>query len=401
MIIGGGVAGTSSAVALWRAGVRNILLLERGEIGNGDRAAIGTHTHARRSGSAVMDAPSVAQRIKMIVNLFAASTSLFAAHHGELGVRRYLRAARRGIDLQLRLARDVGADALQLGSLYVAQTHDDVAALEREFQALRDAGADGIALWSAEQVLDATGAKFPRAIFFPHDAIIDSAQYSRLLLQHAAPGVRVVEHCSPVVDVRDCDDGGALTVLADGTIYRSEHALVATGGLFVPPALAGILTPCYSYLVALKQVEPAQLRENTPNIFTWGFTHDLCMTRGWMRVSGADHFSALKPPHDAERCDELAKWTCDWWRGALTSEGSQTQYGVYSETPDRVPLVGALRAGSSVHYLVGCQAWGQAILSALAATIPAVMGITPFASAEEEDEHKHLFAASRFSVKRN
>lgn len=398
VIVGGGVAGTSSAVALWRAGVRDIVLLERGELGHGDRTGIGPHQHARRSGSAVMDA-SEARRVKMIVNLYAASTALFAAHHGLDGARRYLRAARRGIARQLALAREVGADVLQLGSLYVAQSDSDVVELEREFLALQSVGADGVALWSAAQVRDATGANFPRAIFFPHDAVIDSAQYARLLMQHAAPGVRVREHCSPVVDVRDDDDnGGAVTTLADGTVYRSKHALVATGGLFVPRALAGVLTPCYSFLVALPQIEPAQLSENTPNIFTWGFTHDLCMTRGWMRVSGADHFSALKPPRDAERCAELAAWTCEWYRGKLTADGAQTQYGVYSETPDRAPLVGPLRRGSAVHYLLGCQAWGQAILSALAASMPAVMGVAAWTSAEERDEYEALFGATRFSI---
>lgn len=399
VIVGGGVAGTSSAVALWRAGVRDIVLLERGELGNGERAALGAYEHAQRSGSAVMDV-GVAQRIKMIVNLYAASTALFASHHGADGARRYLRSARRGIAIQLALAKEIGADVIQLGSLYVAQNDADVVALESEFLALQSAGADGIALWSAEQVRAATGAEFPRAIFFPHDAVIDSAQYARLLMQKAAPGVRVVEHCSPVVDVQDDGANHTVTTLADGTTYRSNQALVATGGLFLPRALTGLLTPCYSYLVALPQLEPAQLHENTPNIFTWGFTHDLCMTRGWMRVSGADHFSALKPPRDAERCAELAAWTCEWFRGKLTAQGSLNQYGVYSETPDRAPLLGPLRAGSRVHYLLGCQAWGQAILSSLASSIPAVMGIANWQSKEEQDEFENLFTAMRFSVNR-
>jgi hypothetical protein len=100
-----------------------------------------------------------------------------------------------------------------------------------------------------------------------------------------------------VVTSRDAD--AALTLLANGSQIRSRHAIVATGGLFLPHALAGLLTPCYSYLVGLSDTrtndtalgaDVAPLSADSVNMFTWGFTHDWATTRGVLRVSGADHF---------------------------------------------------------------------------------------------------------------
>ena len=51
-------------------------------------------------------------------------------------------------------------------------------------------------------------------------------------------------------------------------------------------------------------------------------------------------------------------------------------YGTYSETPDQMPIVGSLDEDSNVFYMVGCNAWGQASLSAAATLAPALLGIT-------------------------
>ena len=50
-------------------------------------------------------------------------------------------------------------------------------------------------------------------------------------------------------------------------------------------------------------------------------------------------------------------------------------YGTYSETPDQMPIVGSLDEDSNVFYMVGCNAWGQASLSAAATLAPALLGI--------------------------
>ena len=50
------------------------------------------------------------------------------------------------------------------------------------------------------------------------------------------------------------------------------------------------------------------------------------------------------------------------------------QYGVYSETPDFVPIVGFARPDSRICYLQGCNACGQAALSFAAGMVPALLG---------------------------
>ncbi len=48
----------------------------------------------------------------------------------------------------------------------------------------------------------------------------------------------------------------ARVVLADGSEVQADHAVLATGGMYLDRRLAGILRPCWSYLVALKDPRP-------------------------------------------------------------------------------------------------------------------------------------------------
>ena len=48
--------------------------------------------------------------------------------------------------------------------------------------------------------------------------------------------------------------------------------------------------------------------KNSPNYFTFEFSHDWCTSDDQVRISGEDHFSALKDPKLDERCKNLADW---------------------------------------------------------------------------------------------
>lgn len=58
------------------------------------------------------------------------------------------------------------------------------------------------------------------------------------------------------------------------------------------------------------------------------------MTNGYLRLSGADHYSSLKPPRMEERCRELADWAYTKYPYLQSEIPYVQQYGVYSETPD-------------------------------------------------------------------
>ena len=263
--------------------------------------------------------------------------------------------------------------------------------------------------------------------------------------------VIVVENCSPMTSVSTIvDDGGgkddgiyergvndrlgsrgrvpsryAEVRLADGKILRARHALVATGGMHVDENLAGLLTPRYSYLVALPHRPPparrgdgtdddvrldrdgggddddddvdAKMHRNngdSPNFFTLGFSHDWCVESNFVRISGEDHYSGLKRPRSDVRCGALAAWGRDRYPYLDPDAPYLRRYGVYSETSDYLPLVGTPDPTSRVCYMVGCNAWGQASLSALASMTPALLGYRDFRP--EEEDFMRLCSIERF-----
>jgi glycine/D-amino acid oxidase-like deaminating enzyme len=317
----------------------------------------------------------------MSIGLYPCRSAAFVAEHGAEGARRYLRLARQGLMLQRELGAAVLADpATQLqqrGSLYVCENRaEDIAALWAEFRALRELGYEACEWWGdTQRVRAAAGGEWARGIWFPDDCVINSTAYAAGLLEAArrrAPGALVVRsRCSPVVAVETVR-GRARTTLASGEELWSEHVVLAAGGLFVDHALAGVLRPAWSYLVGIMQPAtggpaPAHGAESgafrfagaySPNMFSWGFTHDWCLSGGVLRCSGEDHHSALKPPRAEERCEALAEWTAQQYPYLRPAKAScERRYGVYSQTPDHAPVVGSTRPGSRVCYLqVSCAA---------------------------------------------
>jgi glycine/D-amino acid oxidase-like deaminating enzyme len=140
--------------------------------------------------------------------------------------------------------------------------------------------------------------------------------------------------------------------------------------------------------------------EHSPNFFTWGFTHDWCFVNGKVRISGEDHYSAYKAPLCEERCANLTRWALErYGADQLDKAGSDSlvqQYGVYSETPDHIPLIGHLTSKSKVCYLLGCNALGQAVLSYSSSLVPGMLGYN-----ELDEGHKDslkLLSIRRFLI---
>ena len=79
---------------------------------------------------------------------------------------------------------------------------------------------------------------------------------------------------------------------------------------------------------------------NSANFFTLGFSHDWCVTEDFVRISGEDHYSGLKSPRSSERFGRLAQW--GWTKYPYLEFGPDdpSTYGIDSETPDFMPLVG-------------------------------------------------------------
>jgi glycine/D-amino acid oxidase-like deaminating enzyme len=56
----------------------------------------------------------------------------------------------------------------------------------------------------------------------------------------------------------------------------------------------------------------------------------------------------------------------------------------YSETPDFVPIFGTTSPKSRVYYIMGCNAWGQAVFSSLGDIVPAAIGLRDYTAEERE-----------------
>jgi len=325
VIVGAGVAGASAALYLARAGIKNVYVLECGQVGRGsttgrplvehavvrdgdvdvDDTTATAFPFARKSGTAVFDDPVSA--MKMMLAIFPSSSKEFISHHGVEGAKRYLKLATKGIELEKKLALELLGEAgsmKALGSVYVCLAAD-IDEFREEFETLQMLvhGTDIRIEWwdDEERVRRVSGSdEFVRAIWFPDDAVIDSSAYSRALLRAAVQtgGVTLVENCPSVSDVDTVSDH-AIVKLSDGTSLKAKHVVVATGGLFMERNLAGILTPCWSCLVSLKDPEGdsgggggggegegsgvdsagsgLQRRlqyPDSPNFFTWQFSHD-------------------------------------------------------------------------------------------------------------------------------
>ena len=118
-------------------------------------------------------------------------------------------------------------------------------------------------------------------------------------------------------------------------------------------------------------------------------------------MSGEDHFSALKPPQCKQRCANLTHWTRERYGCVDDNDDDDDiasvpqQYGVYSETPDLVPLVGTIHETSRICYLLGCNAWGQTVLSYVSSLVPALLGRQPWTT--EQRDAMELFTIRRFT----
>ena len=399
IIIGAGTTGAATGYHLSKAGVKDILCLEMGRVGqgrseegrvpNGIKANTGDELaySPQNSGSAVFAGGDKGPRtIKMIVTLPPyLSLSRFAEHHGWGGVKTYLELAAWGRDLQISLANqilsDPGNQIKQCGSLMVG-TAADIEQLRREYQILQKLNCP-CEWWDKDRVIAMHGraAEFIAGIWFENDARIDAPSYAEALLNKAIEmgTLCLRENCPPVARIEtDSTQGYAEVTLADGSLILSKHVVIATGGMYINKDLAGLITPRYSYLVALPHGDSdcfiGMTSPDSANFFTYGFSHDWCVADNFVRLSGEDGFSALKSPRTEERCLRLARWAQTKYPYLENNVDFHKKYAVYSETPDYLPIIGTTDEMSRICYMVGCNAWGQASLSAAASMVPALLG---------------------------
>lgn len=412
IIVGAGVAGCSAAYHLLTQQRKDatttlkILVVDAGSApGEGLPPDI-------RSGTATME---VASCIKMMIQLFAGSCDDFVRHHGHEGARKYLDATREGLAIQKEIAGRIWSSKeeyrkhlKELGSYYVGSTEQDEIEMKREFEILSSLmqSDDGIEWCDAARLSSVEGISldFRFGIYFPKDAIIDSSFYAKMLMKYVlkTSGGNIEFWPNTVVQSIDsyCDSKRVSVKIDDKELRNitTNHVVLATGAIRLLQSqhefLNGLMKPCYSYLVHIPTTNTCFVdskKDNycSPNFFTWGYTHDWCYTNGKIRVSGEDHFSAYKSPRVEERCNRLSQWTLERYHclNSYTEEKISSfprQYGLYSETIDMVPIVGTSLSEQNICWLLGCNAWGQTILSCCASLVPGLLGYQEFTVAQRD-----------------
>lgn len=423
IIVGGGISAASVVYHLYCIPnfIGKVTLIESGEIGRGNKTEFlaeelyGDDSFEEEmkykpwnSGTNVFDNPG---RIKMIVTLFASTAKEFLRHHGMKGLKLYNKLASFGRDTEIRLA-DLflnkaydytvktktnipdEAGCIQLGSLMVCYQEEQKEFME-EFEILKEGGFE-VEWWEKEKVESVHGKEtgFSAGIFFPKDGVINSNLYSKKLIEFGVNKGLEVREYTHVKEVEENLNTDKVKVLLDNEeILYADKVVIATGGLFLDKALLGILQPCFSYLSAIKSDKVNETLEkstkveslkNTPNFFTYGFSHDWAMCQGYIRISGEDHFSAMKNPRMKYRCKSLENWAKQKYPFFQNCSDVKYEMGVYSETPDVLPLVGKISEKSNIVYLVGCNAWGQASMSGAAHLVPAILGERKLEKDEQE-----------------
>ena len=425
IIVGGGVAGASAAYHLINTPnfKGKILLIEAGEIGRGVGKEIKlenneiesqfskeTTMSPWNSGTITLDNPC---RVKMIITSFATTAENFIKHHGKKGLALSNILFSTGRDLQIKLANSLISDGkkydmnsrneipdengvAQLGSLLMCEEHE-VEKLKQEFELLKEGGFE--VEWFDKNKIEenqGTTSKFHAGIYFPKDGIIDSIRYTKKLLDTCKTNfpnqIQIMEN-SHVNEYKQQSDKTVKVFLDDGREFTSEKLVLSTGGLFLNDInLFGILFPCYSYLLGVPNIKSNDSKDvisnfrNTPNYLTYGFIADWAITQGQLRISGEDHFSGLKPPRTTHRCMNMKNYISDKYPhfNKIDEKDLKFKEGILTETPDFIPLVGKLSEDSSIIYFLGCNGWGQAVLSGVAPMIPILLEARKASKIEQE-----------------
>lgn len=369
-IVGGGLAGASSAYHLAKAGIDNIVIIEDGEIGKGSDDMI--------SGT---QGPVMPSHSKMIVTPFESSADEFKEKgHGKKGAKTFLELTHAGRDLQISIANSLGEDIVrQLGTLVVGYGRQ-LAYLIDEHKSYKRLGFGKdykeVGLNEIVKMYDCKKTAFHGGLFLPGDAIIDQDRYVRELVNNSKADVA---DNTKVTDVENIRSNGKISGVKIKTDKRGEitadNAIMATNGFYNNKQLSGLLDMNWSSIICYENEGP-----NTPN--TWNFTEDY---HYWTRQNKMLMIGGDDRPIDNKgktrysidqdgAFNDLEKWANEKFPWTNGKKPAATHFGIFAYTPDEVPIVGRFYEKDRVFYILGCNGMGQSTLSYAASLMPGLLG---------------------------
>jgi glycine/D-amino acid oxidase-like deaminating enzyme len=318
-VIGGGVTGCSCALTLAERGVR-VRLHEAREIAGG--------ASGRNGGFALRGA-----------------TLPYDEARRELGDER-ARSVMTLTEQSLDRMEELAGDAFRrVGSFRLAWDDDELVALRREHDALREHGFAVDWVDALEPPLDRL---YLGAILHPDDGALQPARWVRRLAARAAEaGVDIREHDPVTVDTVDAD---VVVVAGDGF----------TASLL--PELAELVVPTRGQVLATAPLP--ELRYDRPHYARGGYDYWHQLPDGRFVLGGQRDASFATEATQEMETTELIQSGLDALAKQLLGAMPQVTHrwaGIWGTTPDLMPLVGRVPGRENVWVAGGYSGHGNAL----------------------------------------
>lgn len=348
-VIGGGIAGISTALHLARAGIE-VSVLEAGEVAG--RAS------GRNDGQLLL---GLGEHYNRIHSQFGAAKAPLLWDFLQRNHDAMLAELREG---------EIACDLRHAGGLRLAQT-------EHEWQELQQAAALLTAENRAHELVPATGIAerlplaqgFHGGLFLQDEAIVQPAAMVRGLAERArAAGATIAEHCA-VASIEG--EAGAFTLqLADGRKVDAQAVAHCTSALAPHLDRTGLLARglfAYRGQILATDPLPEELADRFP---AYAMSSNFCyeyfrmhqgrFVLGGMRwsVPGEEQGIVDDTGHSQQVSDNLLRYAHEHFPALRDVPFPHVWTGIMAGSPDGLPLCGALPGQPGEFALVGFNGYG-------------------------------------------
>jgi glycine/D-amino acid oxidase-like deaminating enzyme len=324
-VVGGGLTGSSAALALARKGAR-LALLEASTIGN---AASG------RNGG-------------MCNNGFAQNYAVMAGRFGKEKANAIYKAFDSGVDMVERLVREEGIDCSfgRVGKLKLAAKPEHYDTLARNQELLSESADPETRLIARADLGSEVGTdRYHGGLLFPKSANLHVGRFVRGLATAAARrGANIYEH-APVTALRKVDGGHAVETPKGRIVAR--QVLLASGISQVGPLgwIRRRIVPIGAFLIVTEPLSQSQIARLMPTgrnvvdtrnlVVYWRLTPDNRMLFG-----GRARFAGSNPQSDEKSGRILKARMADVYPELAGTRVDYCFGGLVDMTRDRLPRAG-------------------------------------------------------------
>ncbi len=324
-VVGGGITGSSAALALARKGAR-VAVLEAGTIGN---AASG------RNGG-------------MCNNGFAQNYAAMAGRFGKEKANTLYKAFDSGVDLVERLVREEEIDCsfARVGKLKLAAKPEHYDTLARSQELLSEIADPETRMIAKSDLASEVGTdRYHGGLLFPKSANMHVGRYVRGLARAAARHGAEIYEQAPVMGLRKVDGGHAVET-PKGRI-TARQVLLASGISQVGPLgwIRRRIVPVGAFLIVTEPLSPEQIARLMPTgrnvvdtrnlVVYWRLTPDNRMLFG-----GRARFAGSNPQSDEKSGRILKATMADVYPELANTRVDYCWGGLVDMTRDRLPRAG-------------------------------------------------------------